>query len=46
MAETSIVIFTTKSLRGTMPKGYHHLTKEQTCQLYALKKRGDFSAVD
>ena len=24
-----------------MPKGYHHLTKEQRCQIYALKKRGD-----
>lgn len=24
-----------------MPKGYHHLTRDQRCQLYALKKRGD-----
>ncbi len=24
-----------------MPKGYHHLTYEQRCQLQALKKRGD-----
>ncbi len=23
-----------------MPKGYHHLTHDQRCQLYALKKRG------
>jgi len=24
-----------------MPKGYHHLTYEQRCQIYSLKKRGD-----
>ena len=24
-----------------MPKGYHHLTRDQRCQLYTLKKRGD-----
>ena len=24
-----------------MPKGYHHLTYEQRCQIYTLKKRGD-----
>lgn len=24
-----------------MPKGYHHLTRDQRCQLYALKNRGD-----
>ena len=24
-----------------MPKGYHHLTCEQRCQIYVLKKRGD-----
>src|ERR1700692_4449668 len=24
-----------------MPKGYHHLTKDQRCQLYVLKNRGD-----
>jgi IS30 family transposase len=23
-----------------MPKGYHHLTKEQRCQLYILKSIG------
>ena len=24
-----------------MSKGYHHLTRDSRCQLYALKKRGD-----
>lgn len=24
-----------------MPKGYHHLTNDQRCQLHTLKKRGD-----
>ena len=24
-----------------MPAGYHHLTRDQRCQLYILKKRGD-----
>lgn len=24
-----------------MPEGYHHLTRDQRCQIYALKKRGD-----
>lgn len=24
-----------------MPKGYHHLDRDQRCQLYTLKKRGD-----
>ena len=24
-----------------MPKGYHHLTRDQRCQLCALKHRGD-----
>lgn len=24
-----------------MPKGYHHLTRDQRCQLYTLKRRGD-----
>lgn len=24
-----------------MPKSYHHLTRDQRCQLYTLKKRGD-----
>ena len=24
-----------------MPKGYHHLTRDQRCQLYVLKDRGD-----
>jgi transposase, IS30 family len=24
-----------------MPRGYHHLNRDQRCQLYALKKRGD-----
>ena len=24
-----------------MPKGYHHLTYESRCQIYALKQRGD-----
>ena len=24
-----------------MPKGYHHLTRDQRCQLYALKTRGE-----
>ncbi len=24
-----------------MPKGYHHLTRDQRCQLYTLKARGD-----
>ncbi|MGH7240242.1 MAG: IS30 family transposase [Candidatus Saccharimonadales bacterium] len=24
-----------------MPRGYHHLTYEQRCQIYALKQRGD-----
>jgi IS30 family transposase len=25
-----------------MPKGYHHLTYTQRCQIYILKDRGDF----
>jgi len=42
MAKTSMVIFATKTLiGGDMPKGYHHLTIEQRCQLSALKERGD-----
>ncbi|MFT5319655.1 MAG: hypothetical protein ACI8RA_002936, partial [Chlamydiales bacterium] len=24
-----------------MPEDYHHLTRDQRCQLYTLKKRGD-----
>ena len=24
-----------------MPQGYHHLTYEKRCQIYALKQRGD-----
>ena len=28
-----------------MPKGYHHLTRDQRCQLYTLKKRGDSVSV-
>jgi IS30 family transposase len=24
----------------SMPKGYHHLTYDQRCQIYALKKSG------
>ena len=28
-----------------MPKGYHHLTNDQRCQLYTLMKRGDSQAV-
>ena len=24
-----------------MPQGYHHLDRDQRCQLYALKERGD-----
>ncbi|MFT6582423.1 MAG: IS30 family transposase, partial [Alphaproteobacteria bacterium] len=23
-----------------MPKAYHHLTRDQRCQIYALKRRG------
>ncbi len=28
-----------------MPKGYHHLTRDQRCQIYTLKKRGDSISV-
>jgi IS30 family transposase len=28
-----------------MPEDYHHLTRDQRCQLYALKKRGDSASV-
>jgi len=28
-----------------MPKGYHHLTRDQRCQLYTLKARGDSIAL-
>lgn len=28
-----------------MPKGYHHLTYEERCQVYALRKRGDSQAL-
>ena len=27
-----------------MPKGYHHLTYEERCQIYTLKQRGDSQA--
>lgn len=27
-----------------MPKGYHHLTHDERCQIYTLKKRGDSQA--
>ncbi|VHO05152.1 helix-turn-helix domain-containing protein [Candidatus Rhabdochlamydia sp. T3358] len=27
-----------------MPKGYHHLTYDQRCQIYILKARGDTSS--
>ena len=30
---------------GVMPKGYHHLTRDQRCQIYILKKRGDSISV-
>ena len=45
MAKTSIVIFITNLLGGIMPEGYHHLTRDQRCQLYTLKKRGDSVSV-
>jgi transposase, IS30 family len=28
-----------------MPEGYHHLTRDQRCQFYTLKKRGDSISV-
>jgi len=28
-----------------MPKGYHHLTRDTRCQLYALLKRGDSASI-
>ncbi|WP_215217588.1 MULTISPECIES: helix-turn-helix domain-containing protein [Candidatus Rhabdochlamydia] len=28
-----------------MPKGYHHLTYDQRCQIYILKVRGDTSSL-
>ncbi len=28
-----------------MPEGYHHLTRDQRCQLYTLMKRGDSATV-
>jgi transposase, IS30 family len=42
MAETSICDFVNKHYGGLiMPKGYHHLTYEERCQIYTLLKRGD-----
>lgn len=42
MAASFMVIFVTKHVKGAiMPKGYHHLTYDQRCQIQTLKKRGD-----
>ncbi len=46
MANTSMVNFTTRTPRKYyMPKGYHHLTYDQRCQLYTLKERGDSTSI-
>ena len=43
MAATSMVFFDEKEHPGgtPMPKGSHHLTRDQRCQLCILKHRGD-----
>jgi IS30 family transposase len=38
------VILTKQTQGDTMPKGYHHLTYDQRCQIYILKDRGDRSS--
>jgi IS30 family transposase len=46
MVKTSIVIFWKKQHNGgIMPQGYHHLTYDQRCQIYTLKRRGDSVAI-
>ena len=42
MAETSICDFINKHYGDSiMLKGYHHLTRDERCQIYALKKSGE-----
>ena len=43
MAATSMVFFDEKEHPGGthMPKGYHHLTRDQRCQLYTLNGSGE-----
>ena len=41
MTKTSMVNFTKYHQGGDMPVGYHHLKRDQRCQLYILKARGD-----
>ena len=38
------MIFNKQTQGDTMPKGYHHLTYDQRCQMYILKARGDTSS--
>lgn len=46
MNKSLLWFLSTEPLRRSMPKGYHHLTYDQRCQIYTLKERGDtFSAI-
>ena len=38
------MIFNKQTQGETLPKGYHHLTYDQRCQIYILKARGDTSS--
>ncbi|QYF48432.1 hypothetical protein RHABOEDO_000593 [Candidatus Rhabdochlamydia oedothoracis] len=38
------MIFNNQTKGETLPKGYHHLTYNQRCQIYILKARGDTSS--
>ncbi|WP_220017494.1 helix-turn-helix domain-containing protein [Candidatus Rhabdochlamydia oedothoracis] len=38
------MIFNNQTKGETLPKGYHHLTYDQRCQIYILQARGDTSS--
>ncbi|QYF48775.1 Helix-turn-helix domain [Candidatus Rhabdochlamydia oedothoracis] len=38
------MIFNNQIQKETLPKGYHHLTYDQRCQIYILQARGDTSS--
>ncbi|QYF49367.1 hypothetical protein RHABOEDO_001691 [Candidatus Rhabdochlamydia oedothoracis] len=38
------MIFNNQTQKETLPKGYHHLTYDQRCQIYILQARGDTSS--
>ncbi|WP_245397542.1 helix-turn-helix domain-containing protein [Candidatus Rhabdochlamydia oedothoracis] len=38
------MIFNNQTQGETLPKGYHHLTYDQRCQIYILQARGDTSS--